>query len=144
MVEGSEDFLELARELREADRKLATRVRRSLRELAKPLGEAGRDGLAETMPRRGGLSDVIAAAKVGVATVSSSRSPRVEVRVRSAGHDLESMNDGELRHPVFGTKSWVRQSVPAGGATRAFDEGIEPMREAVQREVAKLLREIDV
>lgn len=144
MVEGSEDFLELAAELREADRKLANRIRRSLREIAKPLGEAGRDGLADEMPMRGGLSDIIAAAKVSVSTVSSSRSPRVEARVRSAGHDLEAMNRGELRHPVFGTKAWVSQSVPAGGASRAFDEGIEPVREAVQREVAKLLSEIRV
>ena len=135
MVRGSEDFLRLAAKLDEGDRKLNNGIRRRLREVAKPLGSEVRDTLAESMPRRGGLSAMIGRSKVSV-------SPRVEIRVRSAGHDLEAMDAGMLRHPTFGHKPWVGQSVPSGSAAKALEAGAPKVRDALMREVETLLDEI--
>lgn len=138
MVRGSEDFLRLAAKLDEGDRKLNNGIRRRLREVAKPLGSEVRDTLAESMPRRGGLSAMIGRSKVSV----SSTSERVEIRVRSAGHDLEAMDAGMLRHPTFGHKPWVGQSVPSGSAAKALEAGAPKVRDALMREVETLLDEI--
>jgi hypothetical protein len=135
MVRGSEDFLRLAAKLDEGDRKLNNGIRRRLREVAKPLGSEVRDTLAESMPRRGGLSAMIGRSKVSV-------SSRVEIRVRSAGHDLEAMDAGMLRHPTFGHKPWVGQSVPSGSAAKALEAGAPKVRDALMREVETLLDEI--
>lgn len=141
MVRGSEDFLRLAAKLDEGDRKLNNGIRRRLREVAKPLGSEVRDTLAESMPRRGGLSAMIGRSKVSVSSTSASRS-KVEIRVRSAGHDLESMDAGMLRHPTFGHKPWVGQSVPSGSAAKALEAGAPKVRDALMREVETLLDEI--
>lgn len=142
MVRGSEDFLRLAAKLDEGDRKLNNGIRRRLREVAKPLGSEVRDTLAEAMPRRGGLSAMIGRSKVAVSSTSASRHPRVEIRVRSAGHDLEAMDAGMLRHPTFGHKPWVGQSVPSGSAAKALEAGAPKVRDALMREVETLLDEI--
>ena len=142
LISGSEDFLRLADRLDEGDRKLASRIRKRLRDVAKPLGSEVRDSLADAMPRRGGLSDLIAASKVSVASTGASRHPRVEIRVRSAGHDLESMDAGSLRHPTFGHRPWVGQSVPSGSAQDALDRGAPKVRDALAREVEAILDEI--
>jgi len=139
MVRGSEDFLRLAAKLDEGDRKLNNGIRRRLREVAKPLGSEVRDTLAESMPRRGGLSAMIGRSKVSVSSTSASRQ---EIRVRSAGHDLEAMDAGMLRHPTFGHKPWVGQSVPSGSAAKALEAGAPKVRDALMREVETLLDEI--
>ncbi|HQA14618.1 MAG TPA: hypothetical protein PLD94_10625 [Ornithinibacter sp.] len=141
MVRGSEDFLRLAAKLDEGDRKLNNGIRRRLREVAKPLGSEVRDTLAESMPRRGGLSAMIGRSKVSVSSTSDT-GERVEIRVRSAGHDLEAMDAGMLRHPTFGHKPWVGQSVPSGSAAKALEAGAPKVRDALMREVETLLDEI--
>ena len=141
-VEGSENFLHLAAALKAADRKLAGRIRKRLRETAKPLGEEAGQALAEAMPHRNGLSAIVARAKAGVSSTTG-KTARVEVRLRAPGYDLAAMNAGNLRHPVFGGKAWVGQSVPAEAASRAFEAGMDPMRTALQREVESLLSEIN-
>jgi len=138
MVRGSEDFLRLAAKLDEGDRKLNNGIRRRLREVAKPLGSEVRDTLAGSMPRRGGLSAMIGRSKVSVSSTSAS----MHIRVRSAGHDLEAMDAGMLRHPTFGHKPWVGQSVPSGSAAKALEAGAPKVRDALMREVETLLDEI--
>ena len=145
MVQGSEDFLRLAAKLDEGDRKLNNGIRRRLREVAKPLGTEVRDEFAAAMPSSGGLSALLAGSKVSVSTMGASKHPRVEIRVRLAGHDLESMDAGKLRHPVFARKkpwTWTEQAVPSGTAAEALQAGAPKVRDALMREVETLLDEI--
>ena len=145
-IEGSSEFFELASWLRAAnaeDKGLARRIRKGLREAAKPLAAEAKDALADAMPSRGGLSGIIRDARPGVATsAGGSRLARVEAVVRSPGHDLASMDAGTLRHPTFGRKPWVSQSVRAGAAKAAFEDGMPRVRAEVQQEVSRLLADI--
>lgn len=146
IIEGSEDFFDLAIWLRAAgaeDKKLAGLIRRSLRDVARPLAIDARDALADAMPKRGGLSGVVRAARPGVSTsVGGSRVARIEATVRAPGIALAAMDAGNLRHPVFGRKAWVSQRVPAGHAQRAFEDGMPEVRKKLQREVERLLHDI--
>lgn len=60
-----------------------------------------------------------------------------------AKSDLAAMNDGRLRHPVFGNKGhWVEQSIRPGFFDDAMDKGSEDVRraliDAVDAALAKL------
>jgi hypothetical protein len=123
-IEGLEDLQRVADALKEAgDKDLQNKVSAALRNQAKPLGLLVlRTGAAE-MPHRGGLSGRVSGmGRVGVSSALKGRVSAVSVILRNKGVDLKSMDAGVLRHPVFGNRSaWVRQSVPSGAFSRAFD-----------------------
>jgi hypothetical protein len=72
---------------------------------------------------------------------------QIQIRGRAKGGqtlDLKSINDGLVRHPVFGNKEhWVDQQVPSGFFTRACeankDEVLRGIREAAETVAAKLM-----
>lgn len=144
-AEGTADFIRAAHALNEAgDRELRKGVYRGLRTAARPLGARMVSALAEDMPSRGGLRARVAASKVSIRNATTGRNPRVEIALRSTqGYKLTPMNDGDLRHPVFAKANakrvWVRQSVPSGAATRAFDEGAPLVRRTIVRELNQVM-----
>ena len=118
-----------------------------------PQGDAGggqavgcrgpRQGCAAKMPHRGGLSGRIAAARAGVSPTASTRSTAVAIRLGTREkYDLRSMDLGRLRHPTYGHRPWVSQTVPAGAFTEPFQDGSSDVRNRVSAEVARLLDEI--
>ena len=52
------------------------------------------------------------------------------------------MDLGRLRHPTYGHRPWVSQTVPAGAFTEPFQDGSSDVRNRVSAEVARLLDEI--
>jgi hypothetical protein len=144
-VEGSEDFKRAANALTGlGDKQLRLATGRGLRTAAKPLGEAMVRAGAADMPRRGGLSARVAASKVGVTASLTGANPRVLIRLRTRqGDDLSGMDRGQVRHPVFSRAgrrpTWVRQSVPAGSFTRAFNAGAPQVREALSRQIQQVV-----
>jgi hypothetical protein len=124
---GQKELGELAAALKDAgDKDLTNRVRAAMRGVAKPVGvRVLREG-AQSMPHRGGFSARVAAqGRVGLATALVSRTLHVTLTLSNKGADMKSLDAGTLRHPVFkrGDRkaAWVRQSVPEGTFTRAFD-----------------------
>lgn len=140
-VEGSADFERAAHALTAlGDRKLRLATGKGLRIAAKPLGQDMTRSLAGDMPRRGGLSARVAASQVRILASLVGRNPRVVIRLKtSEGYRLKAMDEGNLRHPVFAKagakRRWVRQTVPAGGATRAFNAGAPRVRSVLTREL---------
>ena len=133
-IEGTEQFRAAAKALNElGDREVRKAVYRSFREIAKPLGEAARDSGAEAMPHRGGLSARVAASKVGIRNSTTGRNPGVAIILTTReGYKLGYLNQGSLRHPVFGhRKTWRGQTVPAGKFTEGFEKGADKVRAKV-------------
>lgn len=144
-VVGSEEFHELASRLREADRPLRTAVNKGLREVGKPLGEEMLRSGADAMPRRGGLSARVrnTGVTLGLLRGGTGASGRVEIRLRSKeGFALAAMNRGTVRHPVFGRRPWVSQSVREGAFTEPFDRSANRVRDELANRIAKALDEI--
>lgn len=111
----------------------------SLRVAAQPLAQAAKDSALEKLPKSGGLNEYIANSNIVARTRLTG--PRVGVRIvakksgGSKGHDLEAMDAGKFRHPVYGRKGtkWQEQSVEPGWFS-------EPMKKsAPEMEAAALL-----
>lgn len=145
-VVGTEDIAAFANRLKGADRRLRLAVNKSIREIAKPLGEEMRDGGAGAMPRSGGLSERVRNSAVSLGTMrggGSGASARIEIRLRSKeGYDLNALNRGQLRHPTFGRSPWVQQSVPDGKFMEPFDKAAPKVRDELATEIAKALDKI--
>ena len=91
------------------------------------------------------LAHRVANASYVVRNVGGQRNPQIQIRGKAGKQtlDLRSINDGLVRHPVFGNREhWVDQHVQAGFFVRACqanqDEVLKGIREAIATVVAKL------
>ena len=146
-VEGADQLCTLAAELKAADRALWLATARNLRAIAKPAADAVQAEERRVMPKRGGLNEWVAAAKVGVRISTSGRSAGVTLRQgRTSGGGLSRSNlnalnnQGKIRHPVFADPDktrrewhWVDQSAPANFWEHALERMEAPAQLAMKR-----------
>jgi len=149
------DLRQLGEAYRAGDKALQKRVRTALQDAGKQLAsDVPRLG-AEKMPQRGGLAARIAAARGGVTVSLSSSRVSVSIRAKTReGYALRKINQGIVRHPVFGEKrlklskegslgsAWVAQKVPENAFTDAFEKESPKTKEAVRAAVQKALQDI--
>lgn len=135
----SSDYLKAARALKNADRTIRLEYSRAVRVIAKPLGETVLARGADKLPRKGGLSDRVKAAKV---SVSATQTRAVVSLKTEEGYDLRAMNRGRLRHPTYGHKPWVGQAIEAGVFTQAFEEEAPAARAALLAAGERALKKI--
>lgn len=146
-AEGTQEFVKAAHALNDlGNRKVRLAVYKGFRNSARPLGQSMVRAGAAAMPKRGGLSERVASSSVGISNATTGRNPRVELRLKTPqGYDLKAMDAGELRHPVFARanakRTWVRQGVPAGSFTAAFEEGAPGVRAELIRELNTVIDE---
>lgn len=139
-VRASRELALVSRELKAAgDRGLQRELRRGLRNGAKPVAKAGRDAAREGLPHEGGLNDWIAdGATFSVRTNIAAAHPTVRIVVGRKGHDLKSIDEGVLRHPVYGHRDrWVTQQV----RPHVITEGMEHAAPEARAELVKALDE---
>ena len=130
------EYQRVAAKLKAAPAKLKRDFTKRLNNAARPaLKEALEEG-AEPMPSRGGLrAHIVAQGSVGLSKAGWG----IRVALQNKRVALGQLNDGVLRHPLFGnTKHWYSQDVPEGTFTDAF----EAHTEEVQREVAKVFDDV--
>ncbi len=144
-VTGADALARLGRDLREAgDVDLRRELLRAGRRMAAPIKVEVAESARTTLPRRGGLSTAVAGAKVTVATRLSGKNVGVSFSTKWAEHDLEGIDAGLVRHPVYGNRNlWVAQPVRPGYWTRVFegpgaDIAREEFLEAVDQIAARL------
>jgi len=80
---------------------------------------------AGTLPRRGGLSRLVASSDLAVDEDLAGDTVGVTVRAGNARVDLGPLNRGDLRHPVYRTGRWVSQPVRSGFWQRACETAAE-------------------
>lgn len=148
-IEGTEEWRRCAAHLRDAgDKDLMKGVRKSIRDLAKPLGKFVLERGAESMPSSGGLrARIVETGRVGSTAGTAGKNPKIVINLRApkvGGASVGVIDSrGIVRHPVYagGGKdrkewAWVAQNVEQGTFTRAFegeaDEVARGVLDAVQ------------
>lgn len=139
---NAEEYVAFAAKLKTMEPKIRNGVRKRIRESAKAFGpEIVREG-AEPLPDRGGVEAAVVAKGRAPTVAQTSTGVRL-VLGKKKGPQIGRMNEGNLRHPVFGQrKAWVNQPVPAGSWTAAADARLPELREAVRKEMESILKEL--
>lgn len=134
------DYKAFTAKLKGAEKSVARNLRKRLREAGKPLA----DGLAqdgpEGLPSGGGLADWLRQSKGAISMTQT----KLQIRLARGGkHDLNAINRGQLRHPLYGNRRvWVTQSVPAGTYDKAFEKHADEALPAVGRVLDDIMKEI--
>lgn len=121
-VRGAEKLSELSRELkRVANKDLQKELRAGLKAAVKPALRDAADSARATLPSRGGEAALVASTKFTISVRAVGRHAGVRVKARDK-RDVEAINRGRLRHPVYGNRNrWVTQNVQAGWFDRPMD-----------------------
>src|SRR6266540_2194860 len=120
---GARQLEALAKRLKAAGAgELRKELLRGIRESNKATIRKIRTNAASTLPQRGGLAAKVAKSKIATRTRTSGASVGVEIKGTDKSVNLSRLNEGKLRHPVFGNKKvWKKQSVKSGW----FDDPIK-------------------
>lgn len=135
-VRGADRLVDLGKALRAAgDKEIRKVTLRTLREKAKPMGEAAKRNALVVLPAGGGLAAYVAKSRVSVRNRLTGDSAGVRIvglRTKAGGSiDLERLDDGRLRHPTFGHRPWVLQDVPEGWWSDAMEREAPSVMEAL-------------
>ena len=137
-VTGAEQLRALARDLKregEFGRGLKNELTAGMRAAGKPLVEAVKKSAQDTLPRRGGLNVWTDTSRISVRNNLLGGLSRVGMRIvaTKGNHDLEDMDKGTIRHPVFGHRKqkWAEQSVTPGFFTKPLEAGADEVQAAL-------------
>jgi len=136
-VTGAEQLVALARAAKAVDGTLRKELLSGLRNAAKKSIPEFQDSARETLPSSGGLADQVASSKFAARTRTTGSSGGVRVVATWGGHDIAATNAGMLRHPVFGSGTWVLQQIEPGWWDRAGERAAP----GTQRELFEVMEE---
>lgn len=142
------DLREFGRALRTADRPLRRETTKALNDAAKPLQDAvGANARAE-LPSSGGLGARVAGMRYRVQR-RGGRAGASIVIVGTLGKqtgggqvDLKRMNAGRLRHPTYGRRPWVAQSVASGWWDKGADDAKPKVVSGIERALERAAYQI--
>ena len=134
------EYKAFAQKLKGADKAVARSLRKRLREAGKPLAQGVIEDGPEGLPSGGGLADWLRQSKGAISMTQT----KLQIRLARGGkHDLNAINRGRLRHPLYGNRRvWVEQSVEAGTYDKAFEKHAEQALPEVERVLDDIMREI--
>jgi hypothetical protein len=143
-VTGAEQLRSLARDLKEAGgpaRGLRRELLAAMRLAGKPLVDAPKASARAELPKAGGLNTWVAdGAKISVRNrVAATNTVGMRIVATKGNHDLEDMDTGQIRHPVFG--KW-RRNTP----TQEIYQGwfTKPLNAALPMVQAEVLMAMDI
>ena len=121
-IDGAEQMVDLARRMREVgDREIIPALRREITAGTRDTRRKVRDRIRATLPQEGGLNRW-AGTMPSMSTHIERDRASVKLRLTKRGHDLEAMNRGTVRHPLFGNRRhWYTTRVPA----HWFEDAVE-------------------
>jgi hypothetical protein len=138
----STDLSHLQRRLKAAGAgDLRKELLRGFRTELKPGVGLVRESARANLPRTGGLAERVAKSSFGVRTRLTGASVGVEIRGtgKRGARGLRSMNEGKLRHPVWGNrKVWKDQAIEAGW----FSDPLEARRPQYLSSVQRIMRDV--
>ena len=128
-------------------RKLGTRIRKRLRQVADQIGPEVLAAGIDEMPSSGGLADRLRANGQIAATLNGSG---VALRLKSGRLQMRGLDRGFLRHPVYADSAnktrdewaWVTQRITPKAWTRAFEAMAPEVREEIAKELESMLTEL--
>lgn len=130
-VSGVDDLNLLARRLKEqSGTELKKELLRGIRETNKPTIARVKDSARANLPKRGGLAERVARETIGTRTRLTGDSAGVRIQ-RKRGR---SLNEGRLRHPVWGNrKVWAEQSVSKDWFDKPIEDDAPKIRAGLQK-----------
>lgn len=134
-----EQFRVFAGQLKQADRKVRGAVRKGIRDAVRPVVDGVVAEGAEDMP--GGLAAHVVAKGSRPQTRQSANAVTV-VFGKKSGPQIGALDEGSVRHPTYGHKPWVSQAVPAGTFSKALEDRLPDVRDAVAKHVEQAMREL--
>ena len=138
------DYQKLAKALQAAGTKeMRTRLRKIMSEETKPTRKKIRQSAIDNLPSGGGLNKW-AARTPNVNTDFREKSAGVRIVMAKKGHDLQALNRGRLRHPLFGNrKHWYTQTIAPGFFTKPIEDDADALRERIRAAVEKYMNELE-
>lgn len=142
-VRGSKDMATVARRLKEAGR---TDLRKELLAGVRAAGSKAipdiRNAARANLPRGGGLADLVASQPYSVRTSLALSGAKVSIVGRGM-KELRDIDQGRLRHPVYGDRSnWSAQRVTPGFVSVTMAAQAGAIRDEVEGAMDKVAREI--
>jgi hypothetical protein len=146
-VTGEEQLDRVARALvgHVASRSITRRVGDVFRDEGDDITRSQREALARGLPKRGGAAATVSSeARLTVRpALSSGTSTAVDIVDSWPGHNMETINDGSLWHPLYGNRRHMyNTSVRPGILTKPVLEGRRPISRAIGRSLDVLAEEI--
>lgn len=137
-VLGAEQLERLSRRLRDAgDRELRKQLLAGIRRTNKPTIDRIREsaGSGEYLPQSGGFAALVAASKFGTRTRLTTKEVGVEIKGTGRSvRGIRALNDGRLRHPLFGNRShWYQQAVRPGWFSDPIKKDLPQIRDGIQQ-----------
>jgi len=123
-------------------KKRRSEIRKAITNSTRPVRQKIRDAAVEKLPHRGGLNRWAATLPTAISTFSANSSS-VKIRQTKRGHDLKSLDEGKVRHPVYGNrKKWVEQSIAAGYFTDTVEAEAPKIRAEVTAAIEKYIESV--
>ena len=134
------------------DKESKRAVGKTLSAAVQPVRDEFKGEATTTLPGRGGLAANVAKSRFVVLKRLGGSRPTLSIRIRrpkkggQKATDLKRLNEGRLRHPVFGRSDrtrrewgWVDQTIRAGMWDRTLDKAVPGVQDALRESVQDAL-----
>ena len=143
VITGGDQLYVVAKRLRGADKVIRKELLQGIRDGAKPVTAAVKANALAVLPNRGGLAALVSKSSVRVQTNTSAGKAGVRIVAKNA-KNIYGMDQGRLRHPVFGNRTaWVEQSVPPGWFTKPIEASAETFRGHIIQAIDRAAQQIE-
>lgn len=140
-VTGARELARTAGRLNATEPKLRRRLLAATRKEIKPAVEKIREAGADKLPS--GLAEFLAPANYQIRALTSGKNAGVRLIGKLPGHDIYSLDKGDVRHPLWGnTDHWFVQSVPPGFWSETLEDDADRLAHEVLEVVARFTNEI--
>jgi hypothetical protein len=135
----SEQFSRIKAKLKEADRELRLGFLGRVRAILAPLKVQISESALQKLPKKGGLAERIAKSKYSV------RNRPTSVTLQTINpYQIQSIDNGRIRHPVFGHMDrWVPEPVSAGFWTDPTEKFKPIVEIAIRAEMDIIIRKME-
>lgn len=135
-VEGANQLANLAKALKQTGQKdLRRDLSRALNRSTSKAKTAARASARSTLPKRGGLAERVARSRFTTSVRSTGKFPSVQF-VAKGSSNIAAMDYGRVRHPVYGTDTWVQQRVFPGWWRRPMKANADDTRKNIAAALA--------
>lgn len=133
------DMRALSKRLKDAGQKeLSSQLNKQINATVKPLRQAFKASALKKLPKKGGLAKHVS--RTRYRTQKNKNGVRL---VAQNQYELEKLDDGTLRHPTFGGKPWVKQTVKKGTFSDPWEENADDVRKGVEKAISDTIKSIE-
>lgn len=143
VIKGAEDLGVLAKRLKETgDKTLRKELLTAIRVATKDTKAQIKASALAVLPKKGGLAARVAASKFTTTTRTTGGSVGIKITAKNI-HSIRGMDNGRLRHRVFGGTKWVSQTVPVGWFSKPVEASAPKVRDEVSKAMSDVAAKLD-